>query len=221
MTGRRNQIFAFMLFKFAIIVINIGMTAHLPVGARRIVPFSGLLLSLLFCLSFSYHASAADLVTANGRRFHNCEVLKADTLGLYLRHDHGIARLLYEDLSDGNLAQLEPLPEIETISGAKAQPADVPAATDGEQENQGNFSFVFQQRVTLRMPQPIYQPAFAYGTGCGLGAGPMRIARYPCRRMAERDFLITSGILPRPYGVVTRYLPRGWRSYPRHWRRYY
>ena len=66
---------------------------------------------LIAALMLPHFVTATDIETVDGRRFSNCSVLKADSLGLYFRHRNGIARVLYNDLSDDLLAKLEPLPE--------------------------------------------------------------------------------------------------------------
>lgn len=160
----------------------------------------------------SQSVSARDLETADGRRFADCTVLKADQLGLYFRHENGIARVLYEDLSEELLAALEPLPEVEDelplrIDAGRAPAVDL-AADDSNAQAVGEFSLVFWQQINYQVPsQSIYC--------CPSGgvAGLHRYSHFGCRQLAELDFLITSGILPRPPGVVTRRLPRGWRYF--------
>ena len=165
---------------------------------------------LIAALMLPHFVTATDIETVDGRRFSNCSVLKADSLGLYFRHRNGIARVLYNDLSDDLLAKLEPLPEAEKIEIKEPSPATPSmAATDHPTvQAHGEFRLVFRQRVVIGIPNPALHRA-VYGWPARGAVGAHRYSHFGWRQAAERDFLITSGILPRPAGVVTRCVARG------------
>jgi len=154
--------------------------------------------------------AATDIETGDGRRFVDCTVLKADGIGLYFRHRKGIARVLYDDLSADLLAKLEPLPEADETGGKEVLTAESPhAATDPSAGRaNGEFRLVFSQRVVIGVPgHLLYHPV--YGCPAGGLVDAHRYSHFGWRQAAERDFLITSGILPRPPGVITRRVPHG------------
>ena len=161
---------------------------------------------------------ATDIETADGRHFSNCSVLKADGLGIYFRHSTGIARVLYQDLSDELLAALGPLPEEDLKVSAPRSASEIQAAHKGAQGRDvlervvdadqgssiGALQLQFWQRVTYGVPETITRSQPCCWPQGSRFTGVHRYSRFPCRQLAELDFLITTGILPRPAGVVTR-----------------
>lgn len=157
---------------------------------------------VLFCMTG--RAGATDIDTADGRHFSNCSVLKADGLGIYFRHNSGIARVLYEDLNDKLLASLGPLPEKDSRKPAQ-EPANQNTVADTREDSSiGALQLQFWQRVTYGVPPAVTRPLACCQMHRGRFSGVHRYSRFPCRQMAELDFLITTGVLPRPAGVVTR-----------------
>ncbi|MEK6248766.1 MAG: hypothetical protein N2C12_11340 [Planctomycetales bacterium] len=174
-------------------------TPMLPVVSSAIV-----LLALIFA---GGRAWATDVDTADGRHFSNCSVLKADGLGIYFRHSNGIARVLYEDLSDKLLTALGPLPQDDVERAAQEidQPQEV--ASREESSSIGALQLQFWQRVTYGVPESVTRARPCCLMQRGRFTGARRYSLFPCRQLAELDFLITTGILPRPAGVVTRRIP--------------
>ena len=140
-------------------------------------------------------AGATDVDTADGRHFSNCHVLKADGLGIYFRHDHGMARILYEDLSEELLAALEPLPMTENgaavgleATGGKKVPSNreesAASAESRSSSGVGALQLQFWQRVTYGVPAELTQARPCGQVSRGRFVGAHRYSRFPCRQLA-------------------------------------
>ena len=160
------------------------------------------------------------LRTEDGRTFHEARAVSADTLGLTFRHRGGVAKIDFELLSreirdrygyDKAIAEqkAEEGKDGEAPKTARAAAAAAKSPTPVE------VRLRIRTRTQIRLPQaagcgglaacragvpwgswwPRYHPANNY-------------ALFPCRQLAERDFLITSGILPVPPGVSVYPVPR-------------
>ncbi len=191
------------------IVLPIALQLGLD-GGMRVMKNLPRWVAMIVVVASPHLAAATDIETEDGRRFSHCTVLKADGIGLYFRHRSGIARVLYDDLSDDLLAKLEPLPEPEEIDVKKPSTASAPQGGNDRPTAQANgeFRMVFWQRVVIGVPHQALHHA-PYGCPTSGLTGAHRYSHFGWRQAVERDFLITTGILPRPLGVITHRVPQG------------
>lgn len=155
------------------------------------------------------------LRTLDGKIFLGVYEPEPDAAGLTFRHVGGAARVLRERLSAADQKRFS-LPE--RVATPQAGQAATPRIVS-----------VSTQTPSLLAPTPAvltfyvrttFPSAPARTSGCDYGCGgalsqhywPAHWSRphyglaypiFPCRQAAERDFLITTGILPRPRGVQT------------------
>lgn len=154
------------------------------------------------------HAYRA-LRTLDGREFLEVRIVQVDPGGLLFRHRGGAGKVLFSDLSS-EWGERYGFQE----SAAEALEAGRPELKLGEnlaRPAEGAVAqmppLTFTYRVRTVLPPILVHSA----SGCGAAHPWLRhwgrfhpglaYARFPCRQAAERDFLITSGILPRPPGV--------------------
>lgn len=163
------------------------------------------------------------LRTLDGREFFDVRVQKADPTGLFFQHRHGSAKISFTHL-DPEIGKSygygeeeakafekdRPHTEIETNAPAWADPIDV-------SQTLPPLRLTFRTRTIFPVGSTFSHGGCGYSpTGCGasLASYPwpshwsrfhpgLAYSLFPCRQLAERDFLITSGILPRPPGVCT------------------
>ncbi|MCB1062155.1 MAG: hypothetical protein KDN20_04440 [Verrucomicrobiae bacterium] len=156
------------------------------------------------------------LRTKAGKIYEEARVIRVDPNGVLFRHRDGTGRLLLADLTpelqahygfDVKMAwEFESgRSETEGANGdTSAQPTGVPPMV-----------FTFRTRTTLPptpSPAVVWAPVLC-GNPAQLGyAWPSHWSRFhhglayssfPWRQLAERDFLISSGLLPHPPGVRT------------------
>lgn len=190
--------------------MNFLKTATL-VGAISIIGVS--------CLADEEVFDFERLKTTYGRTYQKIFVLSADTHGLMFRHDKGIAKVSFKELSMNLRMLYEP---VESVPEAKTKLKNADA-TAGKQIATAAapvyLTYLIQPvyQITQSMPNycrapaqywpnhwPRYHPAHAY-------------AHAPSRELVVRDFLYTTGLACKPPGVVTRRLPYR-RSYLAHHR---
>jgi hypothetical protein len=161
------------------------------------------------------HKPSGVLRTLDGKIFLDVTQPEPDDAGLTFRHAGGAARVLRERLSAADQKRFS-LPDW-TVAAAATRVAPPRIVS------------VSSQPPSLLVPPPvvltyhfrtIFPAAPAPSLGCDYGCGstlsrlywPTHWSRphygmaypiFPCRQAAERDFLITTGILPRPRGVQT------------------
>lgn len=136
------------------------------------------------------------LRTLQNDTFNHVEVIKADATGAYIRHSRGLARIRFMDLPHDIRPKLE----------AGAVPFNpVKEALPEEQVAPKNHA-QSHQWIVVQRPNPV--PAYST-RGCanlltntpGVLPYPHSLVLYPCRKLAELDFLYVTGILQRPPGV--------------------
>lgn len=171
------------------------------------------------------------LTTKGDKVYENVEIVKVDPNGLLFRHRTGSAKVPFADLSAElqaryhyneiaaeefeNLYRGKGLVHSRVATGGKGAGAGkesgLPTATGG----------VVWTRVTVTLPPPALSGA-GFGGDPGWSPSPspygfwrmphpLVYAAYPWRQLAERDFLITTGLLPAPAGVVPLPLHRALR----------
>lgn len=171
------------------------------------------------------------LSTKSGKTYHDVRVVKVDPNGLLFRHRTGSAKVPFSQLSveirahyGYNELAAEAFENLyEGRSGALQGAA---RAEDGAPKANGAAApatvGLVRTRVTVTLPaasfggglgygdagwSPCHSP-YNYGYGYPQSHGywrmphPLVYASYPWRQLAERDFLITTGLLPAPAGVV-------------------
>jgi len=164
-------------------------------------------------------ASREHLTTLDGKRFFRVRLVKVDPNGLLFRHRNGIAKVTFDNLSEDfreyygyDKARARDFERRHSGAPAKAVPAPV-SNPESAGETEPEVVVTFRSRTTI----PIrFENAFA-GVRSACGGVPwyshwarydprLAYARFPCRQLAERDFLISSGIVPTPPGVMVRRL---------------
>ncbi|MBL9155385.1 MAG: hypothetical protein JNK37_23105 [Verrucomicrobiales bacterium] len=150
---------------------------------------------------------AGILRTVDGRLYLGIREAKADETGLTFRHQGGAARVSRERLSVADQKRFGLPPMEPPAEPAVADPPSGPTTATWP-------PLVLSYRVSVSLPLPFTTPANDV-TSCGATLAarswPSYWARphyglayplFPCRQAAERDFLITTGLLPRPVGIV-------------------
>ncbi len=154
------------------------------------------------------------LTTVRGKEYRDIEILDADRHGLLFRHRDGIAKESFAFLSQAIGDMFRP---VEALQGEAVEPA----AGEGEEATAGEIDAAWQLTWTVR--QRVFfpaQPPCGNPRECRLHPHPgnwpswwhrFRCANYLtnplCRELALRDFLITTGLRPRPAGVKTYRFP--------------
>lgn len=149
--------------------------------------------------------------TVEGREYREILIVDSDEHGLLFRHQRGIAKLPFASLPTNLRMLYEVTAPVETI--------DEEEATDSEEAapNGAISPMVFTVRTRV-YPQQNSNSCDPYqlGYGCGPFLWPSHWPRFGtahhlvnpyCRELAVRDFLYTSGLLPKPPGVFTYRLP--------------
>lgn len=169
----------------------------------------------------------APLHTTDGRVFHDVTIVGVDPNGLLFKHARGAGKVRFEELSPEIQAHFSYDPAAAAaferrgkgLRGGKAVP-QAPAAAG--LAGGSPITVTFRSRVVLPSSRSsaalcAWGPGEAWSlTGCGPTLANafwpyqwgrwhpgLAYTRFPCRQAAERDFLISTGILPRPYGVRT------------------
>lgn len=172
--------------------------------ATLILAFSGS--SWLFAGGDSFDLDR--IQTLNGRAYEEILILSSDRHGLLFRHKRGIAKINFNELSMNLRMLYEPVEE-----------TPMETAVD---ETDDSFSLLEEESITITAANRITVP-LGYYRGLGWNrcnayrcAYPIHWPRYSpalrlaipeCRALAVEDFLITTGLVPRPFGVRTYRLP--------------
>ncbi len=161
------------------------------------------------------------LQTLDGREFHDVKIESVDPNGILFRHRNGAAKIRFVHL-EPELREAYGYLENEAHAFETERPNAEVAVTDpapaGMEADGGELTPL---RLTFRVRTTFPVQALVSRNGCGptscgasLASWPwpshwsrfhpgLAYSLFPCRQLAERDFLITSGILPRPPGVCT------------------
>jgi hypothetical protein len=159
--------------------------------------------------------------TQNGRIYRDILILESDQYGLLFRHAVGIAKIDFPQLSMNLRMLYEPVTD--EVTEASGEGGD-------EVEDAPPFDLSRNLRITVTARNRIEFPINHGDCGCASachhyrndwpGHWPryhpaLRLAIPECRALAVKDFLITSGLVARPPGVVTYRLPynRSYRLY--------
>lgn len=186
----------------------------------------GMILSVpLFCKAEGGDFDLAQIKTVYGKVYRDVYIVEADRYGLTFRHRDGIAKVVFSSLS-ANLRMLyEGTDEVGKDEGDAEKKELAAADASGSMKSEstgitgpGNDSaaplvFTVRNRVTLP------SPAFWLGGG-PLCAGRMgwpgnwhrnssahRLTNPYCRELVVRDFLYSSGLIPKPPGIFTYPVP--------------
>ena len=192
----------------------------------------GLIFGSVFVLVLAARAGGGDsgralevLETLDGRVFHDVAIDSVDPNGLLFRHRDGIAKIRFTNLKPA-IREAWGFTEDEArafeTGGSKAGiVVEENAGASPTSRAAGNSPLVFSFRI--RTTFPIVSP-FRGNRGCGpadcgasLASFPwaahwsrfhpgLAYSQFPCRQLAERDFLLSAGILPHPPGAWTRRL---------------
>lgn len=141
----------------------------------------------------------AELRTNDGKQYQTVEIIKIDPNGVIFRHSKGIAKVVFPDLN----------PALQERFGYD------PAAAEAFVEKGKDANRATNQQTRSKRPTQavviVAKPARSTKLGIcqtnqlvGLFPQlpyPLRLAQYPYRRLAELDFLYTTGLVPRPPGV--------------------
>lgn len=159
------------------------------------------------------------LVTLNGRSFHDVTIVGIDPNGILFKHANGAGKVRFEELSPEIRNHFGYDPEAAAVFEGRALRNPVPQNPAGAVAGQGGITpvtFTFRTRVALPSRTSSYGGYPWSLTGCGPALANyywpyqwgrwhpgLAYTRFPCRQAAERDFLISTGILPRPPGIRT------------------
>jgi hypothetical protein len=159
-----------------------------------------------------------EIKTLTGTRYEAIEVLGADEYGLMFRHRRGIAKVNFGELSTGLRMLYEGGDLVGMAPAASTEPGQ--AAEDATSEV--TIAEVFVPILTFRLQlHRGWKESFSSPcAGSPCASFPWRshwpryqtahaLTRPDCRALVLRDFLYTTGLQPKPCGVVTRSLPRG------------
>lgn len=151
--------------------------------------------------------------TANGKVYKQIQILDSDGFGLLFRHREGIAKVDYDQLSMNLRMLYEPVEEM-PLDSTPIEPDSTETTTFLESLKGKSVEILAKNRIEVPLVRlfprssnscfgyahhwpvhwPRYQPA-------------LRLAIPECRALALEDFLITTGLVPRPPGVRTYRLP--------------
>jgi hypothetical protein len=146
------------------------------------------------------------LETTDGYTYFEIEVLRVDPKGLTFRHSRGLAKIVFDDLSQALRERFgyDPVAASE-FTKPKPKSQSKPPKKRARPVN---------TIVIVRRPQLQFGPCgsshLALNRGQQMLPYPLSLSQYPNRRLAELDFLYTTGLLPRPPGIVVR---RIWSSF--------
>ncbi len=151
------------------------------------------------------------IVTLHGKIYRDILIMDADAYGLFFRHRSGIAKLSFSELSAG-LGAMYQLTDDEFPNGA--EPLEEPLESGGlieDESIENGLELISWTRINKR--QPGYSSGLSY---CPPVYWPGHWSRYQsahnlvnpyCRAAVLQDFLYTTGLLPRPPGVLVHRLP--------------
>lgn len=157
--------------------------------------------------------------TNRGRVYHDILIMGADSYGMLFRHRNGIAKVGFESLSMNLRMMYEPTgEEEESFQAAVASEESLSPVS----KESGEVALPIPSTLTVRTSIVIpHHRVFSHGKGHASCRQPVHwpshwtryhpaiaLAVPACRERAIRDFLITTGLVPRPCGVVTYALPR-------------
>jgi hypothetical protein len=184
--------------------------------------------ALLVVFIHSHSASGADdenrvidleeIKTLTGKRYEAIEILGADAYGLMFRHREGIAKVNFSELSTGLRMLYEGGDLVGVAKADSTEPVQAVGVVNATQDSPGVFVPILNFRLQI-------QRGGGAASGCAVGCSPCAgfpwrsywpryqtahaLVRPDCRALVLKDFLYTTGLQPRPCGVVTRSLPRG------------
>ena len=156
------------------------------------------------------------LETLSGKVFHDVRVVQIDPNGVVFRHRGGAAKVRIDDL-DPKIIEFLGLDEkkaaafekAHSVAMKRAAQSKKPAKTiEGGESAAAPVDVILTTRTIVRIP--VRDPYADARAACGGVPWHFHWARFhpglayahfPCRQLAERDFLISSGILPTPPGV--------------------
>lgn len=153
------------------------------------------------------------ITTENGRIYQNILILDSDQYGLLFRHAKGIAKINFEQLSMNLRMLYEPVEEMpmeSTVSDATGLPLSELSSFDK------GATLLLTARTSAILPLHCYSGVYSSRCPDYRRVWPRHWSRYhpglrlgipECRARAVDDFLITTGLVPRPPGVVTYQLP--------------
>lgn len=148
------------------------------------------------------------ITTVEGREYQEIFIVDSDEHGLLFRHRRGIAKLPFASLPTNLRMLYEVSAPLEVPDEATEQVGEPQMSPSG----QNLIPLVFTVRTRV-YPQPAVDSS---GYGCGPFLWPSHWPRFHpvhhlvnpyCREMALRDFLYTTGLLPKPPGILTYRLP--------------
>lgn len=180
-----------------------------------------LIVAIFLALSFSGFAQDGDfdlekISTVEGREYRDILIVDSDEHGLLFRHRQGIAKLPFASLPTNLRMLYEVAAPVETVEeGEKVEETE---SEDSEKaKSAANFyPLTFTVRTRTYPKSPVDSCGPGPGSGCGPFLWPSHWPRFRpahhlvnpyCRELAVRDFLYTSGLLPKPPGVFTYRLP--------------
>lgn len=159
-----------------------------------------------------------EIKTLTGTRYEAIEVLGADEYGLMFRHRRGIAKVNFSELSTG-LRMLYEGGDLVGVAPAESTEAVQPGG-DVTSEPTTTEIFVPVLSFRLQIQRGWHEPSPRPCGGSPCASFPWRshwpryhsahaLTRPDCRALVLRDFLYTTGLQPKPCGVVTRSLSQG------------
>ena len=191
-----------------------------------IVAIFGMILSVpLFCKAEGGDFDLAQIKTAYGKVYRDVYILDSDRYGLTFRHHDGIAKVVFSSLSPNLRMLYEGTDEVEKVEGDAEKKelgaVDKSGLMKSESPkiagpgNEGVLPLVVTVRTRVTLPSP----AFWLGGG-PLWAGRMgwagnwhrnnsahQLTNPYCRELVLRDFLYSSGLIPKPPGIFTYPVP--------------
>ena len=158
----------------------------------------------------SEESSGRQLSTKSGKIYYDYRVAQVDPNGIYIWHRKGMAKIHFSNLSRSVQQQFGYNPSAARAFEEKyTKPSTaLVAQTVGGKGTDAASGVIWTVRTRTTLPRALTR------AGCSMAWSgypalwlphPEAYARFPWRQLAEYDFLLTTGIVPRPAGVRTWY----------------
>jgi hypothetical protein len=163
-------------------------------------------------LCFSGDYDIAKITTKNGMVYTAVDIISSDKNGLLFRHSGGIAKENFSNLSNNIRDMFLPIEDVPAVTRIEIEepPVEAPLVDKASQSTREVYIPDLTLTLIIRKPASGYPRSF-----CDMHPNPgnwpshwhrFHPAHYltnpVCRAAVTRNFLETTGLLPRPCGVV-------------------
>lgn len=191
-----------------------------------IVAVFGMILSVpLFCKGGGGDYDLPQIKTVYGKVYREIYILEADEYGLTFRHRDGIAKVVFSALSENLRMLYEVTGEVGGVE-SNSEKGKSPKAGETEPHESGStginssgsygaLPLVVTVRTRVTFPSPALWLGGGYPGSDRMGwsarwhryGSVHELANPYYRELAVRDFLYSSGLLPKPPGIFTYRIP--------------